>query len=183
MDKDTLRKKYLRIRSSITDRTHKNESIAQKIFSLKEFSQAQVIVTYINTEFESATKEIIEKAISLNKKVFIPYLKDNAVGSFEGWDSLTVFTIKGVDYFEPLKKTSRELAYDLVLVPGVVFDKSGNRIGMGSGWYDKFLSNIKVKTKIGLCYDEQIIEGSIQYDKFDVKMDLLVTPSRTYKFS
>lgn len=67
---------------------------------------------------------------------------------------------------------------DFVLVPGIAFSKSGNRIGFGKGYYDKLLAGYK-GVKIGICYDFQII-NDIPSFPHDVKMDIIVTEKRIY---
>ena len=64
---------------------------------------------------------------------------------------------------------------DLVIVPGIAFDKKGHRIGYGYGYYDRFLKTIKKKAvKIGLAFDFQLIE-SIPEEEHDVPMNIVVT--------
>jgi 5-formyltetrahydrofolate cyclo-ligase len=64
---------------------------------------------------------------------------------------------------------------DLAVIPGVVFDYSGNRLGYGGGYYDNLLPNIKEKTPlIALAYKEQLVD-SIPLETHDVKVDVLVT--------
>jgi len=70
---------------------------------------------------------------------------------------------------------------DLVIVPGVVFDKSGHRIGYGHGYYDRFLDNLekinKNAVKVGLAYDFQIAD-KVPIEKHDVPVDKIVTEKR-----
>lgn len=66
---------------------------------------------------------------------------------------------------------------DLVLVPGVAFDASGHRLGRGSGFYDRLLQNFMGR-KIGIAFDEQIVDA-VPAGKNDVKMDSIVTPTRS----
>ncbi len=61
---------------------------------------------------------------------------------------------------------------DLAVIPGVAFDKSGNRVGRGRGYYDRFLSDF-TGYKIGLCFDFQLVD-SIPTEKFDIKMDRII---------
>ncbi len=71
---------------------------------------------------------------------------------------------------------------DLVIIPLLAFDKQGNRVGYGKGFYDRFLQNCSPKTlKVGLCLEEpiEIIED---LNKFDVKMDVCITPTKIYSF-
>ncbi len=62
---------------------------------------------------------------------------------------------------------------DLIIVPGIAFDKSLNRLGRGKAYYDKLLKDSKA-IKIGVCFDFQLLE-SVPVDKYDVKMDLIIT--------
>lgn len=88
---------------------------------------------------------------------------------------------------------------EVVVCPGVAFDLRLNRLGHGKGYYDSFLrrasgieldddgnllstdpTKTRVKT-IGICFDEQVLsEGSIPTDAFDVVLDAVVTPTRTF---
>ena len=79
--------------------------------------------------------------------------------------------------FSVYEPDSAELAdineIDVVIVPGVAFDKSGTRIGFGKGCYDRFLKQIS-SVKIGFCYEFQICDKIIA-DEHDINMDYLVT--------
>lgn len=71
---------------------------------------------------------------------------------------------------------------DLVIIPLLIFDKNGNRVGYGKGFYDRFLQQCNPKTlKIGICLEEplELIED---INKFDVKMDFCITPDKIYTF-
>jgi 5-formyltetrahydrofolate cyclo-ligase len=71
---------------------------------------------------------------------------------------------------------------DLVIIPLLIFDKNGNRVGYGKGFYDRFLQQCKPETlKIGLCLEEPI-EMIEDVNEFDVKMDFCITPNKIYKF-
>ena len=65
--------------------------------------------------------------------------------------------------------------FDLIIMPGVAFDRCGNRIGYGGGYYDKYLLNIKEDIKkIALAYDIQVIDD-IHREKHDIKVDCIIT--------
>ena len=71
---------------------------------------------------------------------------------------------------------------DLVIIPLLIFDKNGNRVGYGKGFYDRFLQQCKPETlKIGACLEEPI-ETIEDINEFDVKMDFCITSSKIYKF-
>lgn len=65
---------------------------------------------------------------------------------------------------------------DMVVVPAVAYDRQGNRVGRGKGFYDRLLGSCKA-TKVGVGYDFQIIEEGIDADPHDVKMDIVITQS------
>ena len=76
-----------------------------------------------------------------------------------------------------LKKANIE-DIDLIIVPGVVFDKHCNRIGFGAGYYDRFLSKRAKNTPtIGIAYDYQIID-KISIGEYDVPLDFIITEKR-----
>lgn len=64
---------------------------------------------------------------------------------------------------------------DLIIVPGVAFDKNKNRLGRGKGFYDRLLLKCNA-IKIGIGYDFQIIE-SVPFNANDIKMDIIITPN------
>jgi 5-formyltetrahydrofolate cyclo-ligase len=71
---------------------------------------------------------------------------------------------------------------DLVIIPLLIFDENGNRVGYGKGFYDRFLQQCKPETlKIGVCLEEPI-ETIEDINDFDVKMDFCITPNKIYKF-
>ena len=71
---------------------------------------------------------------------------------------------------------------DLVIIPLLIFDKNGNRVGYGKGFYDRFLQQCKPETlKIGLCLEEPVEEIE-DVNKFDVKINFCLTPNKIYKF-
>jgi 5-formyltetrahydrofolate cyclo-ligase len=64
---------------------------------------------------------------------------------------------------------------DLVLVPGVAFDKRGYRVGYGGGYYDRFFNKLeKGVIKIGLCYEMQILP-EVPTDIYDIPIDYIIT--------
>jgi 5-formyltetrahydrofolate cyclo-ligase len=71
---------------------------------------------------------------------------------------------------------------DLVIIPLLIFDKNGNRVGYGKGFYDRFLQECKPEMlKIGVCLEEAV-EFIDDINEFDIKMDFCLTPNIIYKF-
>ena len=68
---------------------------------------------------------------------------------------------------------------DLVIVPGIAFDKEGNRIGYGGGYYDRYLEWSKLPS-IAICFQEQILAEPIEPDEYDMKVDIIQTDKERY---
>jgi 5-formyltetrahydrofolate cyclo-ligase len=72
---------------------------------------------------------------------------------------------------------------DLVVVPGVAFDRLGRRLGRGAGYYDRFLSRLSPHTAAaGICFDEQVVDA-VPHDEHDRTVDCVFTPSHTISAS
>jgi 5-formyltetrahydrofolate cyclo-ligase len=66
---------------------------------------------------------------------------------------------------------------DLLIIPGIVFDLQGNRLGYGKGYYDRFLSLRKIKYIIALAYELQVI-NQIPNNEHDIPVDIIITEKR-----
>lgn len=79
---------------------------------------------------------------------------------------------------EPAKPDSRlPEKLDLTIVPGVVFDEKGFRLGRGGGWYDRLFAKVKFATKISLSFDELVIKN-LPVEEHDQKVDIIITEKR-----
>jgi 5-formyltetrahydrofolate cyclo-ligase len=77
----------------------------------------------------------------------------------------------------PLEPLPNWMEVGIVIVPGLAFDASGNRVGYGKGHLDRYLKDRR-SIKIGVCYDYQVLD-SVPQDDHDVQMDLVITDERT----
>ena len=159
----------------------KSKAIWESLSSIQEFNRAGTIAFYVSIarEGEVDTTTMIEESLSLGKRICIPkVVKNNALRFIE------IRSIKDLNkgsfwILEPAGG-SRILpqAIDLVIVPGVAFDKSGNRLGFGKGYYDKFLSKLEDGTPIiALAFDFQIVD-SIPSSKNDVRVHKIIAETR-----
>lgn len=102
------------------------------------------------------------------------------------WNDETVFLTNRHGIEEPNPETSQPIDIqdiDAVLVPLLAFDRQGQRVGYGGGYYDRFLSQCRPDTlKIGLSHFEPIEEIE-DVDEWDVKLDLCITPDRLYRWN
>jgi 5-formyltetrahydrofolate cyclo-ligase len=142
------------------DRSIKSRLIKEKLFKQSVFKQAKRVMFYVALKGEVETKEMIERARDLGKIICVPVcIKNRASLKPALLDSFAHLKKGPYGVSEPV--ISRFVALkdlDLVIVPGLAFDKKGNRLGRGKGYYDRFLSKIPKDTpSIGLAYKSQIL--------------------------
>jgi 5-formyltetrahydrofolate cyclo-ligase len=154
------------------ERKEKSFRIAKQLLGLKEYLDAKVVAVYLSVNGEVDTSSIIEHANKMGKETCVPVVGDGGAMCLvlhEPSDELK----KGKHNTpEPVGKPERHHV-DMVIVPGVVFDKFGHRIGMGGGYYDRYLKDRKC-VNVGVCFDFQLVE-KIPNETHDVPMDIVVT--------
>ena len=177
MNKQELRKKMLEIRNTIPLRAEKSKKILEKLEEHKAFTEAKSVLFYYNSRSEAETVPLIRKYADL-KKIYLPKVIDSAHFvaihfSEEGKMNKSDFNIMEPEG-NPFLGTP-----DLIIVPGVAFDKEKGRLGMGKGYYDRYLKNMIKVPKIALAFEEQMLE-SIPKEPYDVPVDIIITDKNIY---
>jgi len=173
--KQISRRVVLRKRNRLSKKEiiEKSKKIQKKLFNSSEYKKAKIVMFYVSFDCEVDTFEMIKKSLK-NKKICVPVVqKDEIIPSiindFKDLNKKNVFGISEPSKINKINKKD----IDLVIVPGVVFDKQNHRIGYGKGYYDKFLKDFNGK-KIGLAFDLQILEV-IPRNEWDVKLDKVIS--------
>lgn len=185
--KSELRKKHLNLRNAMSksEVLERSSFVCKNLLALKCVQNAKTILMYHPLGNEVDLTSMYELFAVVGKKIFLPYTEDGdmLVGEWRGDKDLEMgeygIMVPSVDKDE---QTQGALctAIDVVLVPGIVFDKKGNRVGFGKGYYDRFLAKTKPDcVKVAVCYDNQMaLDGDgIPAEPQDVKMDYIVTES------
>lgn len=179
MTKAELRAVYKDKRSSIsTDYVLEKSRIIQETFLESDiYKNASRLMLYMPVKNEVLTNDIIKSARLLKKGLMFPVThRDTFEITPVLWDGESRFQEGAFSVKEPcLAKIARINKNDVIIVPGICFDKSGGRIGFGKGCYDRLLSESRA-TKVGFCYDFQITD-KIPEDTNDIKMDYLLCES------
>lgn len=185
--KSKIRKRILNVRNNMSKEDVKKNSnaIMDKITSLDIYKQSKVVFIYMDFKNEVITSNLIKHMLSEKKRVVIPYTDSiNTVLIPSEITKESDLKQNSFGYYEPksiLPVNIEEI--DLVIVPGVVFDKNLNRIGFGKGYYDKILNRLKPSAKkIALAHDFQVLED-IPAEEHDVKMDMIITEKNIYPFT
>lgn len=179
MNKEELRKEYKIIRDKIEDRDNKSKTILKNILSTKEYQRSKTIALYSSISSEVKTEELIRVSLK-EKRVVLPRINEDNTMNFYEIKSLEDLKTGKFNIKEPIKesKVVKKEDIDLIIIPGICFDLNKNRIGYGKGYYDRYLSNTKIK-KIGICYEKQIVK-EIEANKTDIKLDYLITETNIY---
>lgn len=149
--------------------------MSDEVFSVLEitgtFRDASTIFIYSAMSDEVSTKTFIDKWKS-EKNFYLPVVKGDTL-VFRKLDDNTRFEKSSIGVDEPMGEDFTNYSkVDMIIVPGVAFDRKCNRLGRGKGYYDRFLSTIKAP-KVGICFDFQL-KDQIPADERDVKMDMIV---------
>ncbi len=183
MTKSQLRREILKRRDEVSysEMLAVTRSVREQVRTWPAFRAAECICSYISVRSEMPTPGIILRALEIGKKVIVPKVFGEDLRFFE-IRSLTEDLSRGTfGVLEPIESRCEEVpasAADLCLIPGVVFDERGNRIGYGKGYYDRFLRRLPATVPtLGLAYDFQVLR-EIPFGATDVPVRWLVTPSR-----
>ncbi len=168
--KEDIRKRVLSLRNELDSKRIKDMSIQieERLFKDKDFLESKNILFYDAFEKEVQTRGMVKRALDIGKKVFLP------VTDFK---NKNILISEFIDKKEPAKIVSED-AIETVIVPGVAFDVIGSRIGLGMGFYDRFLHRLSndVKT-IGLAFDFQVV-NAIPVNSHDFIINKIITEKR-----
>lgn len=185
--KEIIRKNVLEIRNQLSDIDiiKFSKIINKKIINSKEFKNANCIGIYYPIGSEVQTFDIIRESLIMNKQIGLPRVINSEIIKFYLIleKSLGQIKLTKEKYGVMINSDSNvDLeAIDLLLIPGVAFDKKCNRIGYGKGFYDKYIQTTNPAKKIGLAFQKQIVE-QIPINKHDKKLDLIVTEKNNYYY-
>ena len=186
MNKEEIRRDILKKRHSLSKDYIKNKSqqIFLKLAESVEYRNSRNIMFYVATRSEVQTEEMIKTSIEMGKNIFVPIILPECINlapsKIFDFDTELEKGKKGI--LEPKKEYYRLFPsenIDLIIVPGVAFDLSGNRIGRGFGYYDNFLRKVRSSAKIvALAFEMQIVK-KIPNDKNDIPVHKIITETRT----
>jgi len=185
--KDQLRKEIKKKRKNLSkdELREKSTAIKNRLFKMKLFRHAQTILFYVSYSNEVYTHDMIKESIAIGKHVIVPksVTQDNTLilSKLKSWGDLE---IGAYNILEPKKETIGEVdveSIDLIIVPGVVCDESGNRIGHGKGYYDRLLNKSQNMPAIGLAFELQMVDN-IESEQHDEKIDVIITEDRIMKY-
>ena len=176
-DKKQIRQEIRSLKKFLTveQKQAASNAVFQKIEALSEFKTADTILIYWSTPDELPTQDTISKWCT-QKQIFLPAI-DGEKMVLKHYSPDGKMVQKSLGIWEPDLSESYDGKIDLVIAPGIAYDREKNRLGRGKGYYDRFLENYK-SVKIGVGFDFQLML-SIPVTKHDIQMDNIITPSET----
>jgi 5-formyltetrahydrofolate cyclo-ligase len=164
---------------SATEYRTANQQIRERFFRLGAVHDMGVVMIYYSLRREVATLDLITELLARGKRVALPVCAAGRNLVAKEIRSLAEVGPGGnFGLYEPSPQTPRiePEQLDLVVTPGMAFDCSGNRLGHGLGYYDRFLRQDGLHAvKLGLAYEFQVV-ARLPVDEFDVRMDAILTP-------
>ena len=180
MSKKEIRQEMNSLLRSVSDIEFQKqgETVFNKLRHREWFQQSQRIAIYLNMPYELPTNEILKALLhpTSNKECFVPVISGDKMKMvrLKSWDDLYYnFKPNKWGISEPIDNRGPETDLDLIICPGLAFDRYGNRLGRGKGYYDLYLTDVSPKT-IGICLKEQMIT-SVPVDSQDIKMNYVIT--------
>jgi 5-formyltetrahydrofolate cyclo-ligase len=151
---------------------------AERVAAIREFEGAQTVCLYLSVGGEVSTRDLLDVCREKGKAVLVPAARDGAYALCRLEDGTPMRT-GACRVPEPCSPVWADPACaDVVVVPGVAFDRAGGRVGHGGGHYDRMLAGLTGARRVGLGFDFQLLE-KVPMEVHDQRMDVVVTPSRT----
>ncbi|MEK4426174.1 5-formyltetrahydrofolate cyclo-ligase [Solibacillus sp. FSL K6-1523] len=186
-----MEKKQLRIRviqqlnqMSTSDYRNRSLVIAKKLFDEQVIRNAKTIAITISNQPEVDTTAIIEQLWQLGKRVVVPKCEPAdrtmafyAINSFMQTERVFKNILEPIPAQTELVEKNK---IDVIIVPGVIFDNSGYRIGFGGGYYDRYLPSFQGEL-ISLAFEEQLMD-QIPKEPHDIPIHILITDKGRLNF-
>ena len=181
-DKRQLRRLGHARRTEQPDKDRLSEVICRKVMTLPEYVDARTVMCYVDVRDEVRTCRLLTTALAGGKRVVVPYcLADDRLALFrmESFDELEVRTFGILEPTDAWRdrpdRRVESIELDLIVVPGIVFDRRGGRIGHGKGYYDRLLKQARPDaTLVAIAFDCQLVDR-VPMDSHDVAVDMIVT--------
>jgi 5-formyltetrahydrofolate cyclo-ligase len=170
------------------DKDRLSEVICCKVMALPEYVDARTVMCYVDIRDEVRTRSLLRAALDAGKRVVIPYCVAGDQLELFRMESFDELAVHAFGILEPADvwrdRSDRRVApaeLDLIVVPGVAFDRRGGRVGHGKGYYDRLLEQTRPDTMlVALAFDCQLVQ-QVPMQSHDASMHMVVTEKTTYR--
>ena len=178
-----LRSRYKRLRENFSaeKKAELDEKLCENFLALEQYKSARTVFAFVSKDIEVDTENIIKSALQDGKRVAVPLCNTEDT-------TIRFYYISSFDDLKPgyygLREPDTEKcppadvnAADICLVPGLVYDRDGYRLGFGKGYYDRFLTDYAGLT-VGICYS-RCVEDELPRGFYDKPIKIVVTEKYT----
>ena len=185
-EKCRIRSLYKEMRKTVNKAAYEESSVrlCERIVQSEPFREARSVMMYLAMPQEANVDAAIRVALEEGKEVYVPLCMDRTTMKAVRLDSLerTVTGAYGIRTPEPDAPSVEASELDVVFVPGLAFDRAGGRMGMGAGYYDRFLAAVPVAKRIGIAFSFQVSSVPLPTGPYDLPMGALVTEEKEELF-
>lgn len=187
MDKQALRRQLLTARQELPSslRVQHDEAILAQLIQLPQVQAAHTLLVYLDFRGEVTTAGLIEWGLAQGKTVCAPVsvVEERRLIPVR-LDALEDVTVGAYGIREPILTEEKQVPLaeiDVVIIPGVGFDRQGGRLGYGGGYYDRFLPRLRPDAlKVAVAYEQQVLP-SLPLEAHDMPLDMLVTEAGVFR--
>jgi 5-formyltetrahydrofolate cyclo-ligase len=185
--KKQIREQAHAARNALPNKDELSQGICEKFVALLEYAAAKTVMYYVDVRSEVRTRNYLATALTHGKRIVVPYCVDGELELFllESMDELAIGAYKILEPKMELRsveaKRIKPDELDLIMVPGVAFDRRGARTGHGFGYYDKLLEHSRMDCPlVALAFECQMFP-EIPTMPHDIFMDKIITEAAVYE--
>lgn len=181
MTKDDLRAAMRRMKAAMTagELAAMSVDIIRRLTAMDTVRKASAVVMYHPLPDEVDTRKAIDMLAAQGKTVMLPCVTGDGemeLRIYDGPDSLACGAFGIMEPRLSAHSTTKHLPTSqstVIIVPGMAFDREGNRLGRGKGYYDRMLRKMRGIQTVGLCFPFQLVD-SVPHTPDDVPVDVVV---------
>jgi 5-formyltetrahydrofolate cyclo-ligase len=184
-EKMEIRRRILQLRNTLVreEIEEKSRRIRERILDLPQYARSKVVMGYMDFRNEVMTRKLLEECFHRGKRIVIPIVSDEDGGPrrlilAEITSLREGLKLSPMGILEPEEGNFKVIppeVIDLMIVPGVAFDRKKFRLGYGGGYYDRLLRQVGEQcVAVGVAFELQLLE-ELPVEPFDMPVDMVVT--------
>lgn len=181
--KHALRRKMIARRRGLSrqERSEADAVIRMRAMRLSALQGSRIVMLYASTAEEIDLFPLMEALLANGHRIALPEITGKGVMEARAFSSMDGLIEGAFGILTPAPECSAQIQpgeIDLVIVPGTAFSPDGRRLGLGGGYYDRYLPRAKGAFRLALAYDIQVI-SEIPTGVYDAQVDCILTERRT----
>jgi 5-formyltetrahydrofolate cyclo-ligase len=161
--------------------------IFERLVRLPQYAQARIVLCYVSFRSEVSTHAFIARMWADGKRVVVPYCEAQHLELFclDSFDDVAPGTLGILEPKPELRGQDHRRAkvqeIDLLVVPGLAFDRQGGRLGYGKGYFDRLLPGARADALVAAVAFECQVFDAVPMRAYDVRVDAVITENDVYR--